>query len=130
MTPLAELTADEDLTAGLARAIAPLLRPGDVLLLDGPVGAGKTHFARALIRARQGDAAEDVPSPTFTLVQTYADARGGEVWHVDLYRLGDPGELAELGLDEAMDRAICLIEWPDRLDLAPRGDPPAEPQPR
>ena len=121
LPPLATIDADETLTAGLARALAPLLRPGDTLLLDGPVGAGKTHFARALIRARQGDAAEDVPSPTFTLVQTYADAAGVELWHADLYRLSDPSELVELGLDEAMDSAITLIEWPDRLGPPPHG---------
>ena len=121
LSPLATLNADETLTAGLARALAPLLRPGDTLLLDGPVGAGKTHFARALIRARQGDAAEDVPSPTFTLVQTYEDAAGAELWHADLYRLTDPSELVELGLDEAMAQAITLIEWPDRMGAAPPG---------
>ncbi|MCF3974397.1 tRNA (adenosine(37)-N6)-threonylcarbamoyltransferase complex ATPase subunit type 1 TsaE [Paracoccus salsus] len=115
------LTADEDLTAGLARMLAAIARPGDALLLDGPVGAGKTHFARAFIRARQGDAAEDVPSPTFTLVQTYDDPQGTEIWHADLYRLSDPSELDELGLDEALDRAICLIEWPDRLAALPEG---------
>lgn len=113
--------ADEALTAGLARALAAVLAPGDTLLLDGPVGAGKTHFARALIRARQGDAPEDVPSPTFTLVQTYLDARGVEIWHADLYRLTDTSELAELGLDEAMDHAIALIEWPDRMAPPPQG---------
>lgn len=113
--------ADETLTAGLARVLAAVLRPGDTLLLDGPVGAGKTHFARALIRARQGDAAEDVPSPTFTLVQTYRDAHDVEIWHADLYRLTDPSELFELGLDEAMDQAITLIEWPDRMGDAPGG---------
>ena len=79
-TPLPALAAigdaDETLTATLARVLGAVLRPGDTLLLEGPVGAGKTHFARALIRARQGDAAEDVPSPTFTLVQTYDDAAG------------------------------------------------------
>lgn len=115
------LTADETLTAALARMLAATLLPGQTILLDGPVGAGKTHFARAFIRARQGDAAEDVPSPTFTLVQTYDDPIGTEIWHADLYRLTDPSELAELGLDEALTDAICLIEWPDRLERLPDG---------
>ena len=92
------LTADETMTAALARMLAATARPGDTILLDGPVGAGKTHFARAFIRARQGEAAEDVPSPTFTLVQTYDDPMGTEIWHADLYRLTDPSELDELGL--------------------------------
>lgn len=104
--------ADADATARLAEWFAPRLRAGDVLLLDGPIGAGKTHFARALIRARVG-AGEDVPSPTFTLVQSYgADP---EIWHADLYRLSHPDEVIELGLDEAFEAAICLIEWPERL---------------
>ncbi|WP_329609790.1 tRNA (adenosine(37)-N6)-threonylcarbamoyltransferase complex ATPase subunit type 1 TsaE [Paracoccus benzoatiresistens] len=115
------LIADEDLTAALARMLAATARPGQAILLDGPVGAGKTHFARAFIRARQGDAAEDVPSPTFTLVQTYDDPLGTEIWHADLYRLTDPSELDELGLDEALESAICLIEWPDRLERLPDG---------
>ncbi len=120
MTQLAVDIAHEGRTAALGRALAALARPGDVFLLEGPVGAGKSHLARAFIRARATDPAAEVPSPTFTLVQTYPDAlTGGEVWHADLYRLTDPGELVELGLDEAMDRAICLIEWPDRLDMAP-----------
>ncbi|MBM3605283.1 MAG: tRNA (adenosine(37)-N6)-threonylcarbamoyltransferase complex ATPase subunit type 1 TsaE [Alphaproteobacteria bacterium] len=113
------LIADEILTAALARMLAADLVPGRTVLLDGPVGAGKTHFARAFIRARQGEAAEDVPSPTFTLVQTYDDPMGTEIWHADLYRLTDPAELSELGLDEAMSEAICLIEWPDRLQPPP-----------
>ncbi len=106
--------ADHRLTAGLARVFASALHPGDTLALRGPVGAGKTHFARAFIRARQGELAEDVPSPTFTLVQTYPDPMGTEIWHADLYRLGDIGELIELGLDDAMSEAITLIEWPEK----------------
>lgn len=120
MTMLATLDpADADLTACLGRVMAAVLKPGDTLALQGPVGAGKTHFARAFIRARQGDLAEDVPSPTFTLVQTYGDPMGTEIWHADLYRLSHPDELAELGLDEAMRDAIVLIEWPDHGGALP-----------
>jgi tRNA threonylcarbamoyladenosine biosynthesis protein TsaE len=111
-------------TAAFARALAPGLRAGDVLLLDGQIGSGKTHFARALIQARllaDGAPAEDVPSPTFTLVQTY-DTGAVEIWHADLYRLTHADEVEELGLGEAFTEAVCLIEWPDRLgDLAPAG---------
>lgn len=107
---------DADATAALANALAPLLRPGDTLLLQGQLGAGKSHFARAVIRALIGPGGEsaEVPSPSFTLVQTY-DTQKGEVWHADLYRLSDPQEVLELGLDLAMEEAICLIEWPDRI---------------
>lgn len=107
-----------DTTCGLARALAPGLGAGDVLLLSGPVGAGKTHFARCLIRALTTPD-EDVPSPTYTLVQTYPGS-GADIWHADLYRLADPAEIIELGLTEAFEDAIALVEWPDRLgDLAP-----------
>lgn len=110
--------AHPDRTCAFARAMAPCLGPGDVLLLGGGVGAGKTHFARCLIQSRLPDP-EDVPSPTYTLVQSYA-APLCEIWHADLYRLGDPAEVIELGLTEAFETAICLVEWPDRLgDLAP-----------
>ena len=111
---------DPSVTERLAAQIAPVLTAGDTLLLEGDIGAGKTTFARALIRARIGRA-EDVPSPTFTLVQTY-DAGPVEIWHCDLYRLGAPEDVLELGLDEAFDSAICLVEWPDRLGSgAPAG---------
>ncbi len=106
---------DADATARLGERLAGRLRAGDVLLLDGPIGAGKTHLARALIQTRLGRR-EDVPSPSFTLVQCY-DATP-EIWHADLYRLTHPDEVIELGLEEAFDTAICLVEWPDRLGEA------------
>lgn len=103
-------------TVGFAATLAPLLGLGDVLLLDGPIGAGKSHFARALIQARLAvhGLQEDVPSPTFTLVQTYDDSKV-DIWHADLYRLSNVAEIDELGLLDAFDAAICLVEWPDRL---------------
>ncbi len=109
---------DEAAMAAFAAQIAPLVTAGDTLLLSGEIGAGKSAFARGFIRAKLGRM-EDVPSPTFTLVQTY-DTDEGEIWHCDLYRLTHPDEALELGLDEAFESAICLIEWPDRLgDAAP-----------
>lgn len=109
-----------DQTAGLARHLGPKLRAGDTILLSGDVGAGKTHFARALIKSLLA-VPEDVPSPTFTLVQTYESAGGTEIWHADLYRLTDASEIEELGLIAAMTDSISLIEWPDRLGTqAPR----------
>ncbi|MEN9012370.1 MAG: tRNA (adenosine(37)-N6)-threonylcarbamoyltransferase complex ATPase subunit type 1 TsaE [Yoonia sp.] len=104
---------DETATSQCAARLAPLLKIGDCVLLEGSIGAGKTAFARALIRARLGHM-EEVPSPTFTLVQTYDDP-AGDIWHCDLYRLTHPDEAVELGLTEAFETAICLIEWPDRL---------------
>ncbi|MFV2001800.1 MAG: tRNA (adenosine(37)-N6)-threonylcarbamoyltransferase complex ATPase subunit type 1 TsaE [Paracoccaceae bacterium] len=103
-------------TAMLGARIAPLLRAGDTILLDGGIGAGKTHFARALIQARLGAAGQnqDVPSPTYTLVQTYDDGTT-EICHADLYRLQGLRDVGELGLEDAFQNAICLVEWPDRL---------------
>lgn len=106
--------ASPDATAALAVQFKQILKVGDVLLLDGNIGMGKSFFARSLIQHSQ-DVPEDVPSPTFTIVQTY-ETRIGEIWHTDLYRLGGPDEVIELGLLEAFETAICLIEWPDRLD--------------
>lgn len=88
-------------------------------MLSGDIGAGKTFLARALIHSLL-TTVEDVPSPTFTLVQTY-DTPRGEIWHSDLYRVGGAEDIEELGLSDAFDTAICLIEWPDRLGaLAPK----------
>ncbi|WP_137700930.1 tRNA (adenosine(37)-N6)-threonylcarbamoyltransferase complex ATPase subunit type 1 TsaE [Marimonas lutisalis] len=116
--PVAFTLNSADQTAGFARTLAPRLRAGDVLLLSGGIGAGKTHFARSLIQSLL-EYPEDVPSPTFTLVQVY-DAPGFEIWHSDLYRLGHADEVIELGLLDAFETALCLVEWPDRLgDLAP-----------
>ena len=100
-------------TAILAAELGETLHIGDTVLLSGPVGAGKTHFARHLIQSVLR-VPEDVPSPTFTLVQTY-DTQIGPLWHADLYRIMSVHEIEELGLVEAFDTAICLIEWPDRL---------------
>ncbi|QIE46176.1 tRNA (adenosine(37)-N6)-threonylcarbamoyltransferase complex ATPase subunit type 1 TsaE [Pseudohalocynthiibacter aestuariivivens] len=109
---------DPDVTSAIARRLGPRLGAGDVILLSGDVGAGKTHFARSMILSLL-DQPEDVPSPTYTLVQTYP-GKQAEIWHADLYRLSSAGEVIELGLTQAMEEAICLIEWPDRLaDLAP-----------
>src|SRR6056297_3692445 len=109
-------------TEALGTRLAALLRAGDTVLLSGPIGAGKSHLARAILQARmrrEGAPVEDVPSPTYTLVQPYA-LPGGEVWHADLYRLSGPEEAVELGLDTAFGTVLCLVEWPDRLgDLAP-----------
>ena len=100
-------------TDALGQLLADHALIGDVFLLSGPIGAGKSHLSRAFIRHRLGRA-EDVPSPTFTLVQTYEDC-AGDIWHADLYRLTHPDEVIELGLDDAFSTAICLVEWPDRL---------------
>jgi len=111
--------SSQDETAKLAKALAPRLTGGDVILLEGDIGAGKSFFARTLILALL-DTPEDIPSPTFTLVQTY-DAPKFEIWHCDLYRLTTPYEAQELGLEDAFETALCLVEWPDRLgELAPQ----------
>ena len=105
---------DEAATARFAARIAALARPGDAILLAGPYGAGKTAFARAFLRAATGQPELVVPSPSFTLVQTYALPGGVEAWHYDLWRIGGAEELAELGWEEAR-FGIVLVEWPERL---------------
>ena len=99
-------------TQSLAANVAPLLRAGDIVALHGELGAGKTFFARAVIHALGGP--EEVPSPTFTLVQTY-DVKPAPVWHFDLYRLARPEDAHELDIEDAFADAISLIEWPERL---------------
>lgn len=103
---------DEAATTALAARLAERARPDDVIALKGDLGTGKTTFARAFIRALGGD--EEVPSPTFTLVQLYELDRA-TVWHFDLYRLQSPEEAWELGIEEAFATGIALIEWPERL---------------
>ncbi len=100
-------------TAALALRLAPHLQRGDTLLLKGPIGTGKTFFARSLIQHLL-NTSEDVPSPTYTIVQTYP-AHRFDIWHCDLYRLTAADEIAELGLEDAFETALCLIEWPEIL---------------
>ncbi|MFL6932995.1 MAG: tRNA (adenosine(37)-N6)-threonylcarbamoyltransferase complex ATPase subunit type 1 TsaE [Xanthobacteraceae bacterium] len=111
---LAVELADEDATSRLAGDIAAVLAPGNMVTLSGDLGSGKTTFARALIRRLAGDASLEVPSPTFTLMQTY-DLQCSIV-HVDLYRVNAPEELVEMGFADLADDAIVLVEWPDRAD--------------
>ena len=104
------ILADEDSTAACARSLAPVLQPGDVVALSGDLGAGKTTFVRHLLAAR-GHSGE-VPSPSFAIVQPYEELEP-PVWHADLFRIADPLEMAELGLDSLED-SILLVEWPER----------------
>jgi tRNA threonylcarbamoyladenosine biosynthesis protein TsaE len=104
---------DEAATARLGAALARSLGPGEAICLSGPLGAGKSTLARALVRALTTPD-EDVPSPTFTLVQFYEGPRL-KVAHFDLYRLTDPDEAYEIGLDEALEDGAVVIEWPERL---------------
>jgi tRNA threonylcarbamoyladenosine biosynthesis protein TsaE len=111
---------DEAATRALGRAIASVLQHGEAICLHGPLGAGKSTLARALVRALTSPD-EEVPSPTFTLVQFYEGARLN-VAHFDLYRLSDPDEAYEIGLDEALEDGAAIIEWPERLEGRLPGD--------
>lgn len=103
----------------LARILASMAKPRDVILLYGDLGMGKTVFSRAFVQSLTSPD-EDVPSPTFTLVQLY-DTDKGTIWHFDLYRLKQPDEVYELGFEEALSDGISLIEWPERAErLYPR----------
>ena len=119
--PVAALTlhaGDEAATDRIGAALAHALRPGDVVAVSGPLGAGKSHLCRAVIRAVLDDPHAEVPSPSYTLVNVY-EATDCEIWHADLYRIADAGELTELGLDDACNDAIVLIEWPERWAALP-----------
>lgn len=114
-------THSEEETTKLACGLSTLLEQGAILLLNGDLGMGKTVFSRSLIRALCDDDELEVPSPTFTLVQSY-DSRKGTIWHFDLYRLSDPSEIYEIGWEEALADGIVLVEWPERLGtLMPKG---------
>lgn len=105
---------DEAATIALGGRIAPWLKAGDVIYLQGELGMGKSSLARAIIRALTNPD-QDVPSPTFTLMQTY-DSHGFEIVHLDLYRLKAPEEAYELALDDILPHSVLLIEWPQRLE--------------
>jgi len=110
------LLPDEAATRRLMLDIAALIEPGDLITLSGDLGAGKSTFARAFIRHAAGDETIEVPSPTFTLMQSY-DLPPYRLLHADLYRIGNADELAELGFDELREGAVTLLEWPDRAEV-------------
>jgi tRNA threonylcarbamoyladenosine biosynthesis protein TsaE len=105
--------AQEEETANAGARLASLAKPGDVITLSGPLGVGKTSFARGFITALGH--VGDVPSPSFALVQPYEDL-DPPVWHVDLYRIDDPSEIEQLGLESATD-AVLLVEWAERAGI-------------
>jgi len=107
--------ADAAATARLGRALSGLIAPGEAILLSGPLGAGKSELARGLIQTLAGPG-EEVPSPTFTLVQFYETQPA--LAHFDLYRLEGEGEALEIGLEEALDQGAALVEWPARISPA------------
>lgn len=108
------IVATEQAMVEAAQNLAPELHDKDILLLYGPLGAGKTVFARSLIRALTGNPHMEVPSPTFTLVQSYDSAKG-PLWHYDLYRIEDPEDIYALGWEDSLAEGITIVEWPERL---------------
>ncbi len=106
---------DQNGTEILAGQLAACAKPGDVILMHGTLGMGKSAFCRAYIRALANNLHEEVPSPTFTLVQVY-ELDPVPIWHFDLYRLSDPEEVHELDIEDAFADGVSLIEWPDRLE--------------
>ncbi len=113
-------TTSEAETLAVAKDFAAELGPRDIVLIRGQLGMGKSVFSRGVVRALMRDETLDVPSPTFTLVQTYNSPKG-EIFHFDLYRLKDPEEVYEIGWEDALGHGIVLVEWPERLlDLTPK----------
>ena len=112
MSALTLSLADESAAAKLGERLAEVLAPGDLVLLFGDLGAGKTTLARAVIKALTDEG--EAPSPTYTLVQTYEAADGWPLAHADLYRLEQEAELDELGLDDTLEEGAVLVEWPDQ----------------
>ena len=108
------ISESEESTARIAQELSSEIKANDILCLNGTLGMGKSVFARALIRALCANPSLEVPSPTFTLVQTYETGQI-PIWHFDLYRLEDPEEIYEIGWEEALDGGILIIEWPERL---------------
>ena len=113
MTDIERFLPDEAATKRLGAKLGASLRAGNIICLTGPLGAGKTTLARAIIAAASG--ASEAPSPTFSLVETYS-AGGFSIWHFDLYRLEKAEDVWELGLEEAFEEGACLIEWPERIE--------------
>jgi tRNA threonylcarbamoyladenosine biosynthesis protein TsaE len=111
---------NETETARVAQAVARAVDSGDVIALHGDLGSGKTAFARSFVRTLMAED-EEVPSPTFTLVQTYP-AEAATIYHFDFYRIEDPDEAWEIGIEEAFAEGISLIEWPERLGGLLPGD--------
>lgn len=107
-------TNNEAQTVAFAGYIAETLQNGDILCLQGPLGAGKSVIARSIIQSLLNNGELEVPSPTFTLAQTY-EWHDTLIWHFDLYRLEDPEEIYEIGWEEALSNGLLLIEWPERL---------------
>ncbi|MEM7058649.1 MAG: tRNA (adenosine(37)-N6)-threonylcarbamoyltransferase complex ATPase subunit type 1 TsaE [Pseudomonadota bacterium] len=112
-TDLTVTSTSDETTDQLGRRMSSALVAGDLVTLSGPLGVGKSHLSRAIIRAMLCDPLAQVPSPSYTLVNVY-QAGKLEIWHADLYRLGDASELTEIGLEDAVDHALVLIEWPER----------------
>lgn len=112
---ITKIISSENEMHELAQELGRHANAGDIFLLNGPLGAGKSVFARAFIQSICGNETE-VPSPTFTLVQTY-DSEKAAIWHFDLYRLQSPEEIFEIGWENAITDGICLVEWPERLGM-------------
>lgn len=106
-------TGGPDQTHGLGKVIAQVIQAGDTVCISGELGAGKSELCRAIIRQMMGDPEFEVPSPSYTLVNVY-DHPDAQIWHADLYRVGDESELEEIGLHDAAEDSVVLVEWPDR----------------